>query len=135
MKENGAGGINPPSSIPEVGGERSPSAESLPELALYAPDGRRVQQLPQSGKAKLGPLDQCGVWRIAASADSAPWQEIACNLSSREESDLRTPEGLNTETELAGMGLTGRPYWFYLVAAAWALAGLEWYLYQRRWIS
>jgi hypothetical protein len=34
---------------------------------------------------------------------------------------------------LAGWG--GRPIWYYLIATAWLLAGLEWFLYQRRWIS
>jgi hypothetical protein len=28
-----------------------------------------------------------------------------------------------------------RPVWFYLIALAWLLAAVEWYLYQRRWIS
>ena len=32
-------------------------------------------------------------------------------------------------------GLLGRPIWFYLVFLAWGLAAVEWFLYQRRWIS
>jgi hypothetical protein len=35
---------------------------------------------------------------------------------------------------LAG-GWFARPIWFYLVGAAWLLATVEWFLYQRRWIS
>ena len=40
----------------------------------------------------------------------------------------------NMEDATVG-GYGGRPVWWYLVAAAFALAALEWYLYQRRWIS
>jgi hypothetical protein len=32
-------------------------------------------------------------------------------------------------------GFGGRPLWYILIMVAWALAGVEWYLYQRRWIS
>jgi len=28
-----------------------------------------------------------------------------------------------------------RPIWFYLIGLAWLLAAVEWFLYQRRWIS
>jgi hypothetical protein len=64
-------------------------------------------------------------------------QEIACNLASRAESDLRPPEGLAAAgaESAAAAGFAGRPVWFYLLAAAWLLAAVEWYLYQRRWIS
>jgi hypothetical protein len=60
---------------------------------------------------------------------------VACNLGSREESDLRSPEPLKEEQAawVAGFGI--RPIWFYLLALAWLLTGVEWFLYQRRWIS
>jgi hypothetical protein len=63
--------------------------------------------------------------------------EFACNLANRAESDLRPAEELPASAEEATVaaGFVGRPVWFYLLAAAWLLAGLEWYLYQRRWIS
>jgi hypothetical protein len=54
------------------------------------------------------------------------------------ESDLRPPEGLTEATAVeAGLsgGFLGRPAWWYLIGLAWLLAAMEWYLYQRRWIS
>ena len=50
----------------------------------------------------------------------------------------RPPEGL-AETSVAeaglGGGFLGRPAWWYLIGLAFVVAALEWYLYQRRWIS
>ena len=34
-----------------------------------------------------------------------------------------------------GSGWLTQPIWFYLIAAAWLLAAVEWLLYQRRWIT
>ena len=52
---------------------------------------------------------------------------------------LRPPEGLTaaTSAEEAGLvgGFGGRPVWWYLIAAAAGLMTVEWFLYQRRWIS
>lgn len=126
----------PPSAEPEKGG-----------LALKAPDGR-VKSLPVSGnKVTVGPLDQCGVWEIIrpvsagstpeANAESKPKPllEVACNLASRTESDLRTPlEASATMDSLVG-GFGGWPIWVLLSALALGLVALEWSLYQRRWIS
>ncbi|HEY2412462.1 MAG TPA: hypothetical protein VGI40_09480, partial [Pirellulaceae bacterium] len=106
-------------------------------------------------KTPIGPLDQCGVWQIISPSSSQkteksarsdakpatpaakPVVEIACNLASRTESDLRVPEPLLKTQTLAVMaaGWITRPIWFYFVAAAWGLAAVEWFLYQRRWIS
>jgi hypothetical protein len=115
----------------------------LPETAeaqylLRGPDGQTRKLPPGVARTTVGPLDQCGVWSIVADTPGAtPIQEIACNLANREESDLRPPESLPSlgEEPARAMGFAGRPIWFYLIAAAWLLAGLEWYLYQRRWIS
>ncbi len=108
------------------------------EYLLRAPDGR-IRRLPPGVKrTTVGPLDQCGVWAVVANTPEAPpIQEIACNLSNRDESDLRPPDSLPSwgDEPARAMGFTGRPIWFYLLAAAWLLAGVEWYLYQRRWIS
>ena len=38
------------------------------------------------------------------------------------------------QTGLIG-GFLGRPIWFFLIVAAWLLAALEWWMYQRRVIS
>jgi hypothetical protein len=110
-------------------------------LALRAPDGR-TRPLPRSGaQVTVGPLDRCGVWGVvptgpgAGGRDAPPVAEFACNLANPRESDLRPPPGLKPTRLRTASGFGGRPAWFYLVFAAWGLAGLEWFLYQRRWIS
>jgi hypothetical protein len=121
-------------SITEVTLPQTPDDQYL----LRGPDGQTRKLPPAVTRTTVGPLDQCGVWSIVADTpDAAPIQEIACNLANREESDLRPPESLPSlgEEPARAMGFAGRPIWFYLLAAAWLLAGLEWYLYQRRWIS
>ena len=63
-------------------------------------------------------------------------QEIACNLASRSESDIRPPATLLAKTkESLAAGFGGRPIWFYLITVAFVLTALEWGLYQRRTIS
>jgi hypothetical protein len=117
------------------------------DLVLRAPDGQ-IRPLPRDGnKAVVGPLDRCGVWGIVPRPDPAEKAvkdpkdlpraelEVACNLSSRAESDLRAPEALASRPVGRGGGWGGRPIWYYLIATAWLLAALEWFLYQRRWIS
>jgi hypothetical protein len=108
------------------------------EFLLRSPDGQTRKLPPNVKKTTIGPLDQCGLWAIVPNvAGAAPVQEIACNLANRAESDLRPPESLASTgvEQAAALGFAGRPLWFYLLAAAWLLAGVEWYLYQRRWIS
>ena len=111
-------------------------------LALRAPNGR-TRPLPVAGnKVTVGPLDEVGLWSIvrpptdskASKEISKPLLEVACNLANREESDLRSPLSMTTRANFAG-GFGGWPIWVVLCATALALAGLEWYLYQRRWIS
>jgi hypothetical protein len=105
---------------------------------LRAPDGQTRKLPADVAKATVGPLDKVGVWAVVPDGpDAAPVQEIACNLASAAESDLRPPEGLPAPTTEGSSvaGLLSRPLWFYLIALAWALAAAEWYLYQRRWIS
>lgn len=121
-----------------------PESSVLPPttLVLRQPNGQH-RPLPSGvDRLTMGPLDQCGVWRVepswsqANSEDALPpaYLELACNLANPGESDLRAtwaPERIETHTLSAG----GRPIWFYLVAVALTLTALEWYLYQRRWIS
>lgn len=118
-----------------------PSAPVNEQAALRAPSGA-VQLLPKGvERTTIGPLDQCGIWTISNSTakDAKPIEEIACNLASRAESDLRPLEGLSPQTAMAEAGFFGgflaRPLWYFLIAAAWLLATGEWFLYQRRWIS
>lgn len=121
-------------SITEVTLPQTQQAQYL----LRGPDGQTRPLPPNVARTTVGPLDRCGVWSIVADTpEAAPIQEIACNLANREESDIRPPESLPFlgEEPARAMGFAGRPIWFYLLAVAWLLAALEWYLYQRRWIS
>ena len=107
------------------------------EFVLRSPDGS-TRKLPTGVlTATVGPLDKCGVWAVVPAGGGDPVQEIACNLASRAESDIRPPENLPQSAAESSVvtGLLGRPVWFYLIALAWVLAATEWYLYQRRWIS
>ena len=88
----------------------------------------------------IGPFDKCGVWAVAPEGEKkTPIDEYAVNLMSKAESDLRPPEGVVSSASVADAGLVsgflGRPVWWYLIGLAVALAAVEWYLYQRRWIS
>jgi hypothetical protein len=129
----------------ELTGDRTSKAESTlaENNVLVAPGGERRALPAGLAKTTVGPLDKCGVWKIVPAVDGndpsveKPLLELACNLANRQESDVRTPEALlekQTPTTVTA-GLLVRPVWFYLVVLAWFLSGLEWYLYQRRWIS
>ena len=103
-------------------------------------------------KTTLGPLDQCGIWKVEeeqtisltgpsakeSRSPSGPLLEIACNLSSSAESDLRPPNELLSEKTTPSPMLSGfgsRPIWFWLSLLALGLTSIEWWLYQRRVIS
>jgi VWA domain-containing protein/aerotolerance regulator-like protein len=136
-------------------------------LALRSPNGE-LKPLPTNvEKLTVGPLDQCGVWSIvrgqgvtaegqgteqtsavtlpSTSSSFAPQPlplspllEIACNLASAAESDIRPSEELlatkgAVSPVLAGLG--SRPMWFWLLLAGLVLTTIEWCLYQRRVIS
>lgn len=106
---------------------------------LKSPDGA-TRKLPEGGgKVTVGPFDRCGVWSVVAESGGAPLEEFAVNLMNKGESDLRPPEGLTTVGTAAETGLVsgffGRQVWWYLIGLAFVLFVVEWYLYQRRWIS
>jgi hypothetical protein len=108
------------------------------QFLLQSPDGA-TRPLPAGVKATVGPFDHCGVWTVMPDSPGAvPLEEFAVNLMNKAESDLRPPDGL-TETTVAeaglGSGFMGRPAWWYLIGLACLLATIEWFLYQRRWIS
>jgi hypothetical protein len=115
-------------------------------LQLRAPSGKKKPLPAGVAKTSIGPLDEIGVWTMekvpeptAAKSDEVPppLVEIACNLASKSESDLRVPEPWQAraaEPVLSGSWFV-RPIWFYLITCAWILAIGEWFLYQRRWIS
>jgi hypothetical protein len=114
-------------------------------LALRSPTGVQFPLPVGQQKFTIGPLDQCGVWRIepeAHASDPSPRQtpqppllELAVNLASAVESDLRVAEDPTSPTYADLAGLAGRPIWFYLAVLATILICAEWWLYQRRWIS
>jgi hypothetical protein len=127
----------PTGATPEV---NVPSVGSIRDLVLRAPDGG-TQKLPQgASRFTIGPLDQAGIWSVIDTAPAeTPVQRYACNIMNRAASDLRPPAELAAvhsadDTGLVS-GLFGRPIWFVLIALAWLLVSVEWYLYQRRWIS
>jgi hypothetical protein len=94
-------------------------------------------------KLTVGPLRYAGVWQIVtATGDAKPAEpevvdELACNIASTAETDVRPPEEFRTQSVAAASigGWFTRPLWFYLVAIAFALTTIEWWLYQRRHIT
>jgi hypothetical protein len=128
--------------VTEVEVSAQAASASGPGLVLRSPNGS-TRPLPRGMTTMLlGPFDRCGIWSVVRHGASKnpkvqppPEVEVACNLSSRRESDLRAPEGLKPALTSRTGGFGGRPIWYYLIAVAWLLAGLEWFLYQRRWIS
>jgi hypothetical protein len=125
-------------------------------LLLKSPTGE-LKPLPAIERMTIGPLDHCGVWSIVEDPGSAelgkatapksgdktqpdetPLLEIACNLASATESDVRPPEELLANSTTASPVLAGigsRPVWFWLLLMGLVLTTLEWVMYQRRVIS
>ncbi|MEZ6130014.1 MAG: BatA and WFA domain-containing protein [Planctomycetaceae bacterium] len=115
---------------------------------LMAPGGTTSPLLSQ----QIGPLNEVGVWSVfqgnsgTATADSAGndsdvvdgilVQQIAVNLANENETDLRPVEPASTgdDVVVAGTWLT-RPVWFYLIVLATVSCAVEWFLYQRRFLS
>jgi hypothetical protein len=110
------------------------------EFQLKSPDDSRKKLPSGGGKVTIGPFDKVGVWSVVPEGKDGPAvEEFAVNLMSPAESDARPPEGLTSAPTAAESGLVsgflGRPLWWYLIGLAWLLMAVEWYLYQRRWIS
>ena len=78
-----------------------------------------------SGEAGGGPAG-AGVATADDVSSDQPVLQIACNLTNRDESDLRAAEALinaSSADDVAGGWLT-RPIWFYLIGLAWMLAAM-----------
>ncbi|MDB5385167.1 MAG: hypothetical protein JWM11_813 [Planctomycetaceae bacterium] len=115
-------------------------------LQLRSPGGTRKSLPAGVTKVSIGPIDETGIWTIEKAVPAAEQQtteaappvlEIAANLATKSESDIRVPEvflARAVEPAMAGSWFV-RPIWFYLITLAWVLALAEWVLYQRRWIS
>ena len=122
-------------------------------LVLRSPAGDLKPLPANSERMTIGPLDQCGVWSIleestqasqsgktppGSESMSTPLLEIACNLASAAETDVRPPEELlaaKTGVSPVLSGLGSRPVWFWLLLLGLILTTVEWALYQRRVIS
>ena len=122
------------------------------QIVLTDPSGLRKSLPMIVDKTTLGPLDQCGIWKVEeeqpisitsptaneSRSSSGPLMEIACNLSNSTESDIRPPNELLSEKATPSRMLSGfgsRPIWFWLSLLALGLTSIEWWLYQRRVIS
>jgi VWA domain-containing protein/aerotolerance regulator-like protein len=140
LRESLAAGAVAEVSLPLLSGADIPVCQT--------PSGKTLPLPSSTAKAAIGPLGECGIWQITSQppADTThhspptthvPYFELACNLANRTESDLRVPEPLAKAQPRAALvaGWFTRPIWFYLVGLAWLLAAVEWFLYQRRWIS
>ena len=119
------------------------TAEKPNSFSLVSPKGI-AKPLPSGvEKITVGPLEQCGIWSIKpataekTTSTAKPVVELACNLANAIESDLRTPDSLKEkEVPLPYIAAWfNRPIWFYLVGMVWLLAAVEWFLYQRRYLS
>jgi hypothetical protein len=118
----------------------SSQASAPADRLLWPPQGSPRTLSSVDGAAILGPLDQCGIWTVAPRHPSGKGKgesvyEVACNLASERESDLRAEPFTVRGRPPPQAGLTGRPLWFSLLAAVLVLAVLEWALYQRRRIG
>ena len=111
-----------------------PSGRSGP-LALLSPDGKSRPLPTGADRVGIGPLDRCGIWKIAVEKDGEAVAEVACNLANRRESDLRPAYSAVAEEPGALAGRLTKPAWHYLAVLALGLILLEWYLFQRRWIG
>ncbi len=103
--------------------------------------------------ATIGPLNEVGVWSVQrgtqsngqqsagaesqAMAEAKTLTEIAVNLASARETDLRPLQQLveSSQTLVSAAGWFSRPFWYYLILFACILTTIEWILYQRRLIS
>jgi hypothetical protein len=111
--------------------DSSPSPQQPP-----APPTNTAGDAPE---VSLGPLDECGVWKLVAQQSPEKESiatELAVNLANESESDLRPHEELNdpTAAPLAASWFA-RPLWFYIALCACAIIVTEWFLYQRRVIT
>jgi hypothetical protein len=126
---------------------RSPAGNSQPlhvrgeasGTAAESAADQSVTLLAQSPRVSIPPLSECGVWSIVgATADETGESvaELAVNLASASETDVRTPpELIDQLPDSLAAGWFTRPIWFYLAAFACLLTVTEWWLYQRRVIT
>ena len=113
---------------------------------LVAPDGTESPIPPGVSETTIGPLQYRGIWSIRPKMNSeedkddetpylGPQIAYACNLSNGRESNLTTPDMDIPTVAASTFNWGGRPIWFYLILVGLVLTTVEWFLYQRRYIS
>lgn len=135
------------------------STAAASQFWVRDPQGQLTPLASDADTATLSVMKLSGLWSVGTKEDLEhdPWNEektesplpsdkeplplaqrlervryLACNLSSREESDLRPRTDLKSVDQFGLLSLGGRSIWFYCVLTALALAAVEWWLYQRR---
>lgn len=128
------------------------AASAANSVKLSSPSGHSTPLLSQ----QIGPLNEVGIWTVSESTttelaattksnappnstediDNVVLQQIAVNLANTDETDLRpvTDTTISGDVAVAGTWLT-RPVWFYLTIIATLFCAVEWFLYQRRFLS
>jgi hypothetical protein len=120
-------------------------ASTIDSFVLVSPSGSHTPLVSQ----QVGPMNEVGIWnvhrstsnddsKINAKPNIGPILEnYAVNLANVGETDLRPVEE-TAETSNASKVASGwfsRPLWYYLTFVACLFCTIEWYLYQRRFIS
>ncbi len=112
--------------------------ESPTIVTLRAPSGRARQREISARHSTVGPLDECGIWRVEVEPSSENMEpsiiRVACNLNDGTESDLLTGQHVHS-TMSAELGAGHHPVWWFVVLGALCLTLAEWLLYHRRWIG
>ena len=122
---------------------RSPSGRQTPladQMAVAPPDASENLGISAPKSLTVGPLDECGVWRLVSQESperETELVELAVNLANARESDLRPVKEFaaedSTKPRLAGW--LSRPLWYYVLLCACAATVAEWFMYQRRVIT
>jgi len=121
------------------------AASGSTDTVALGPDGHPHVVDVQNDRLTFGPVDQCGVWTLTQRDTASPPSEgpagaedairIASNLANHRESDLRAGHEATVDATKPTASSGRRPLWFYLIVAAFTLTMVEWWAYQRRWIS
>jgi hypothetical protein len=133
--------------------ERTPSESSrvIPESnpRLESPSGKRISvsvitdafKSDETARVTIGPLNEAGIWKLYGGPPGPQGSQslatVVVNLANERETDLRPALQLlqKKPAEFVTANWFNRPMWFYLCLAACLLTCVEWFLYQRRWIS
>lgn len=113
------------------------SGESVP-LVLQSPTGKLQRVVPVGGLV-FADLSEAGIWKCTADTNVVGASDrsvlIASNLTNIRESNLRVADESDEVSNHAAATPVHRPPWFYLLAVAVLLTGLEWYGFHRRWVA